>query len=367
MTNRAPGDDTRAQDREDVPLDTFSVGQPASAQGNPGAIAVPEQPIAPLSSSPALAMGHSEFGDVEAPAADLIAQQAGVEPKARSQWAYARIRFFRHRMAVVSLVVLFLICLVAIFAKRVAPYAYDELDLFNTTSPPTTKDKHLFGTDLLGRDYLSRVIFGLRTSLWVAFFVAFLSTAIGTTIGSLAGYYGGAVDNLLMRFTDLILTLPGLAVLLTAATFFGNGDPLKIGLILALLLWTVIARIVRGVFLSLREKEYVEAAKASGAGDARIILRHMLPNALGPIIVNTTLIIAAAILIEAALSFLGFGIQPPNPSLGTLIDDGQGEGFEKWWLVTFPGLVIVVIALAINFIGDGLRDALDPTQRRVRA
>jgi ABC-type dipeptide/oligopeptide/nickel transport system permease subunit len=365
MTNRAPGDDTRAQDREDVSLDTFSVGQPASAHGNPGAVAVPEEPIAPLSPSPELAMGHSEFAEV--PAADLIAQQAGVEPKARSQWAYARIRFFRHKMAVISLVVLFLICLVAIFAKRVAPYGFDELDLLNTTSPPTTKDKHLFGTDLLGRDYLSRVIFGLRTSLWVAFFVAFLSTAIGTTIGSLAGYYGGVVDNLLMRFTDLILTLPGLAVLLTAATFFGNGDPLKVGLILALLLWTGIARIVRGVFLSLREKEYVEAAKASGAGDGRIILRHMLPNALGPIIVNTTLIIAAAILIEAALSFLGFGIQPPNPSLGTLIDDGQGEGFEKWWLVTFPGLVIVVIALAINFIGDGLRDALDPTQRRVRA
>ncbi len=193
-----------------------------------------------------------------------------------------------------------------------APYGYDELDLLNITSPPTTKDKHLFGTDLLGRDYLSRVIFGLRTSLWVAFFVAFLSTAIGTTIGSLSGYYGGATDNLLMRFTDLILTLPGLAVLLTAATFFGNGDPLKVGVILALLLWTGIARIVRGVFLSLREKEYVEAAKASGAGDARIILRHMLPNALGPIIVNTTLIIAAAILIEAALSFLGFGIQPPQ-------------------------------------------------------
>jgi ABC-type dipeptide/oligopeptide/nickel transport system permease subunit len=363
MTERAPGDDMRAQDREDVPIESLSAGQPASAHGNPGAIAVPEEPIGAL--TPALAMAPSEFAEV--PAADLIAQQAGVEPKARSQWAYARIRFFRHRMAVVSMIVLFLICLVAIFAKRVAPYGYDELDLLNITSPPTTKDKHLFGTDLLGRDYLSRVIFGLRTSLWVAFFVAFLSTAIGTTVGSLAGYYGGATDNLLMRFTDLILTLPGLAVLLTAATFFGNGDPLKVGLILALLLWTGIARIVRGVFLSLREKEYVEAAKASGAGDARIILRHMLPNALGPIIVNTTLIIAAAILIEAALSFLGFGIQPPNPSLGTLIDDGQGEGFEKWWLVTFPGLVIVVIALAINFIGDGLRDALDPTQRRVRA
>ena len=170
-----------------------------------------------------------------------------------------------------------------------------------------------------------------------------------------------------MRFTDLILTVPGLAVLLTASVFFGAGDPLKTGLILALLLWTAVARIVRGLFLSLREKEFVEAAKAAGAGDARIIMRHILPNCVGPIVVFMTLIVAAAILIEAALSFLGFGIQPPNAALGSLIDDGQDNGLETWWLVTFPGLVIVLIALCINFIGDGLRDALDPTQRRTRA
>ena len=354
MTERIPADDLRPQDLEEVALGSDSVGVPASAHGNAGSMAVPEEPA-----SPETAMTSPE---------DLaLTHQSGVEPKARSQWAYARIRFFRHRMAVVSLFVLFAIGLVAIFAKRVAPYGFDELDLANITSPPTFKDKHLFGTDLLGRDYLSRVIFGLRTSLWVALFVAFLSTTIGTTIGALAGYYGGFIDNLLMRFTDLILTLPGLAVLLTAAAFFGTSSPFKVAIILALLFWTGIARIVRGVFLSLREKEYVEAAKASGASDARIILRHILPNSLGPIIVNTTLIIAAAILVEAALSFLGFGIQPPNPSLGSLIDEGQGEGSNLWWLVTFPGLVIVVIALAINFVGDGLRDALDPTQRRVRA
>jgi peptide/nickel transport system permease protein len=323
-----------------------------------GSIALQGEPEGPL--------GEPEL--VVTSAEDLaLVYDAGVEPKARSQWAYARIRFFRHKMAVISLVVLILIGLVAIFAEQVAPYGYDELDLFNTTSPPTLQDKHLFGTDLLGRDYLSRVIFGLRTSLWVAFFVAFLSTFIGTTIGSLAGYYGGVIDNLLMRFTDLILTLPGLAVLLTAAALLENRSPLKVGLILAFLFWTGLARIVRGIFLSLREKEYVEAAKASGASNARIILRHILPNTLGPIIVNTTLIIAAAILVEAALSFLGFGIQPPDPALGSLIATGQGEGSELWWLVTFPGLVIVVIALAINFVGDGLRDALDPTQRRVRA
>jgi peptide/nickel transport system permease protein len=358
MTERAPGDDTRPQDREEVALSSDTVGLPASAHGQVGSMALQGEPEGPTG-APELVVTSPE---------DLaLNYEAGVEPKARSQWAYARLRFFRHKMAVISLVVLILIGLVAIFAEQVAPYGYDELDLFNTTSPPTLEDKHLFGTDLLGRDYLSRVIFGLRTSLWVALFVAFLSTTIGTTIGALAGYYGGVVDNLLMRFTDLILTLPGLAVLLTAAALLENRSPLKVGLILAFLFWTGLARIVRGIFLSLREKEYVEAAKASGASNARIILRHILPNTLGPIIVNTTLIIAAAILVEAALSFLGFGIQPPDPALGSLIATGQGEGSELWWLVTFPGLVIVLIALAINFVGDGLRDALDPTQRRVRA
>ncbi|HEX2426284.1 MAG TPA: ABC transporter permease [Gaiellaceae bacterium] len=296
-----------------------------------------------------------------------LAHESGVEVKARSQWSYVRMRFLRHRLAVVSLIVLILIALVGVFAPQLAPYGYDDIDLENTTQPPTLEGWHLFGTDLLGRDYLSRVMFGIRTSLWVAVFVAFLATAVGTAIGAVAGYYSGHVDNLLMRFTDLILTLPGLAVLLTASVFFGSGDPLRIGVILALLFWTFVARIVRGLFLSLREKEFVEAAKAAGAGDARIIMRHILPNCVGQIVVFMTLIVATAILTEAALSFLGFGIQPPNAALGKLIADGEGEGFDVWWLVTFPGLVIVVIALCINFVGDGLRDALDPTQRRTRA
>jgi peptide/nickel transport system permease protein len=319
--------------------------------------------------------GSGAVGGVSTPVLDPagiheadVAHEAGVELEARSQWAYVRMRFFRHRLAVVSLVVLILIGLVAVFASQLAPYGYDELDLENTTQAPTLEGWHLFGTDLLGRDYLSRVIYGVRTSLWVAVFVAILATAIGTTVGSIAGYYGGQVDNLLMRITDLILTLPGLAVLLTASVYFGGGDPLKIGVILAFLFWTAVARIVRGLFLSLREKEFVEAAKAAGAGDTRIILRHILPNCVGPIVVFMTLIVAAAILVEAALSFLGFGIQPPNAALGKLISDGQSSGgLELWWLVTFPGLVIVLIALCINFVGDGLRDALDPTQRRARA
>jgi ABC-type dipeptide/oligopeptide/nickel transport system permease subunit len=294
-----------------------------------------------------------------------LVYESGLEVKARSQWGYARTRFLRHRLAMGSLVLLILILLAGVFANKIAPYKYDEIDFSQIVKPPS-KD-HLFGTDLLGRDYFTRVLFAIRTSARVAFLVAIVSTVLGTTIGSLAGYFGGWLDNLLMRFTDLILTLPLLAVLLVASAKFGNGNQYRVALILAFLFWTGIARVVRGIFLSLREKEYVEAAKAAGAGDARIIFRHILPNSLGPIIVNMTLTVAAAILVESALSFLGFGIKPPTPALGLLISDGATEMQTAWWLVVFPGVMIMAIVLCINFIGDGLRDALDPTQRRVRA
>jgi peptide/nickel transport system permease protein len=274
------------------------------------------------------------------------------------------MRFLRHRLALVSLVLLAILALVAIFADRVALYGYDEQNYDIINMSPTLDGWHLFGTDQLGRDYLSRVIFGLRTSLWVAFLVAGIGTIIGTIVGAIAGYYGGVVDNILMRVTDLILVLPLLAVLLSAATFFNqDGSPVKMAALIAVLVWVGLARILRGVFLSLREKEFVEAAKASGAGDLRIIVRHILPNCIGPIVVTMTLLVAGAILLEAALSFLGFGIQPPHPAIGSLIADGQQQGLQTWWLVTFPGLVIALVALAVNFIGDGLRDALDPTQR----
>lgn len=300
-----------------------------------------------------------------APDLDL-SYQSGLEVKARSQWAYARMRFFRHRLAVASLIVLIVAALMAIFANRVARYGYDEQDYSIILQGPSLSGWHLFGTDELGRDYLSRVIFGLRTSLWVAFFVAGVATVLGTIVGAISGYYGGKIDNLLMRFVDLLLVIPFLVILLVLSAYLGQGKPFRVGLILAFLLWVNLARVVRGVFLSLREKEFVEAAKAAGAGDLRIMFRHMLPSSLGPIVVTMTLLIAAAILIEAALSFLGFGVQPPTPALGKLIADGQVSGFAAWWLVTFPGIVIVVIALAVNFVGDGLRDALDP-QQRVRA
>jgi ABC-type dipeptide/oligopeptide/nickel transport system permease subunit len=294
-----------------------------------------------------------------------LVYETGVELRARSQWAYVRNRFFRHRLAMASLLLLLLILLTGVFAGQIAPYGYAEIDFSSILQAPS--GEHYFGTDLLGRDYFTRVLFAIQTSARVAFLVAILSTAIGTLIGALAGYFGGWLDNLLMRFTDLILTLPLIAVLLVASNKFGTGNQYRVALIISLLLWTGIARVVRGIFLSLREKEYVEAAKAAGAGDARIIFRHILPNSMGPIIVNATLTVAAAILIESALSFLGFGIKPPTPALGLLINDGATEMQTAWWLVVFPGVMIMAIVLCINFIGDGLRDALDPTQRRVRA
>jgi ABC-type dipeptide/oligopeptide/nickel transport system permease subunit len=291
---------------------------------------------------------------------------AGLELQVRSQWSYARSRFLRHRLAVGALVLLIAIFGVGVFANFIAPYSYSTLDFNNLLIGPTARAHHFFGTDELGRDYFSRVIWGIRTSEEVGIFVAFVSTIIGLIIGAVAGYYKGWIDNLLMRLTDLVLTLPALAILLVLSALFGSGNQWRISLILAAFFWTGLARIVRGIFLSLREKEYVEAAKASGAGDLRIMFRHILPNTMGPVVVNATLAVATAILVEAALSFLGFGIRPPTPSLGVLIADGETNP-EAWWITIFPGLTIVLIVLCVNFVGDGLRDALDPTQRRVRA
>lgn len=292
--------------------------------------------------------------------------EAGLELQARSQWSYARRRFLRHRLAMLGLLGLVVVFGAGILANYVAPYSYTEIDLNNILAPPTLVGHHFFGTDEIGRDYFSRVIWGIRTSEEVGVFVAFVSSILGLIVGAIAGYYGGWVDNVLMRITDLVLTLPALAILLTASALLGQGSQWRVSFILALFFWTGLARVVRGVFLSLREKEYVEAAKAAGAGDARIMFRHILPNTLGPIIVNGTLAVAAAILTEAALSFLGFGIKDPTPSLGVLVAGGQTNP-QQWWLTVFPGLTIVLIVLCVNFVGDGLRDALDPTQRRVRA
>jgi ABC-type dipeptide/oligopeptide/nickel transport system permease subunit len=284
----------------------------------------------------------------------------------RSQTQMIIRRFLAHKLAVGSLVVFLLMIIISLVGGRFWKYGYADItDQFST--PPSMA--HPMGTDDIGHDTLAQVLRGAQKSVQVALLVAFLATAIGTVIGALAGYYRGWVDSALMRFTDLVLTIPSIAILAVLASTVASqaGNWFFIGLILALLQWTYIARVVRGTFLSLREKEFVEAARALGASDTRIMFRHLLPNATGSIIVNATITVAIAILLETALSYLGLGIKPPDTSLGLLVSTGQQAATTRPWLFYFPGLIIVVIALTINFVGDGLRDAFDPTQTRVRA
>jgi peptide/nickel transport system permease protein len=284
----------------------------------------------------------------------------------RSQTQMVIRRFMAHKLAVGSLVVFLLVVIISLIGGRFWKYGYADItDQFST--PPSLE--HPMGTDDIGHDTLAQVLRGSQKSVQVALMVAILATVIGAVIGALAGYYRGWVDSALMRFTDLILTIPAIAILAVLASVVASeaGNWFFIGLVLALLQWTYIARVVRGTFLSLREKEFVEAARALGASDTRIMFRHLLPNATGSIIVNATITVAVAILTETALSYLGLGIKPPDTSLGLLISTGQQAATTRPWLFYFPGLIIVIIALTINFIGDGLRDAFDPTQTRVRA
>jgi ABC-type dipeptide/oligopeptide/nickel transport system permease subunit len=286
--------------------------------------------------------------------------------RSRSQGEMVLRRFLHHKLAVGSIVVLLLVVLVALFGGRFWHYGYTFQSNDLSQGPSL---RHPFGTDELGRDTFARVLRGANKSVVIALMVAFLSTGFGALVGALAGFYRGWVDGALMRATDLALTLPVLAVAGALAYQFGgrNNGWVNLALILAAFYWQPIARVVRGVFLSLREKEYVEAARALGAGNGRIMFRHLLPNAVGPVIVNATLVVALAILAETALSYIGLGIQPPDTSLGQLVAQGQQAATTRPWLFYFPGLFIIVIVLTINFVGDGLRDAFDPTQTRVRA
>jgi len=294
-------------------------------------------------------------------------------PQDGSEWRASWHRFRHHLLAMVGLgflVFMFLACFVGV---HFAPDPF-ELNLLEPPSGPS--GAHWFGTDVLSRDSLSRVLHGGQISLKVALGVAILSTVIGVVIGAFAGFYRGWLDALLMRFTDLWIALPALPFLAVAVSIgtvdlgpLGSldlGGPLGITLLLSCLLWGSIARVVRGSTLALREREFVDAARAIGASNTRIITRHVIPNCMGPIIVNATLVVAEAILVESTLSFLGFGIQPPTPSWGNLLSDSIGNLEDQWWLTVFPGLAIFLTVLAVNFVGDGLRDAYDP-RRRIRA
>jgi len=315
---------------------------------------------------PALLPPRLTTGELdEADAVALQVAREGLAVEARSQFQMVRERFIHHRMALVGLGTFVSMLLFSTIGPVFWHYGYAKITGEFGTGPSAA---HPFGTDPIGHDLFAQVMSGTATSIKTALVVAALSTVVGSVIGAAAGYYGKWADSLLMRFTDLVLVVPVLAVLLVLAAGVSNlaNNWFIIALVLAALFWTYLARLVRGTFLSLREREFIEAEWAIGASDRRVILRHLIPNAMGPIVVNATLTVANALLIESFLSFLGLGIQPPAVSLGSLIASGEGDATVLPWLFYFPAAFLVAAILSVNFIGDGLRDALDPTQR-VRA
>ncbi len=274
-------------------------------------------------------------------------------------------RFRRHPGAIIGMVVLSILAIASLFAF-LSQYPVDQSDMTNRLQSPSIT--HIMGTDALGRDMLTRVLYGGRISLSVGLIVVGIALAIGVPIGALAGYYGGKIDTTLMRLTDVFLSLPAflvvilLGAIISEGTFpFLKGNSVwTIGFVIGILSWMTFARLVRAAFLTIRELDYVTAARSLGSSDLRIIIKHVLPNSIGPIIVEATLEMGYAIVQESGLSFLGFGIQPPTPSWGNLLSNAQ-ENFTKYpWLAIFPGIMIFLSIISVNYIGDGLRDAFDP-------
>lgn len=269
-------------------------------------------------------------------------------------------RFRRRRTAMLALLVLVALCAAALLAPLISPYNPDALDLENTLSAPTRL--HLFGTDNDGRDLLARCLYGGRISLSVGIVAMLVAMGIGTLVGAVAGYVGGILDGILMRFVDIMLSIPTFFLLIIVSTMF-QPSALNIMAVIGLFSWTYTARIVRGEFLALREREYIEAARAIGAGSVRIVLRHLLPNAFGTITVQATLTVGYSILTESALSYLGLGIQPPLPSWGNLLTSAQEYVLVAPWLVYPPGILIAVTVLCVFIIGNTIRDVIDPRAR----
>lgn len=274
-------------------------------------------------------------------------------------------RFRKHPGAIVGAFLLTVVILSTILVP-LSPYDPEVSDLKNRLQPPSLQ--HPFGTDPLGRDMLTRILYGGRISLMVGLMVVIITLSIGVPVGAIAGYFGGWIDNLLMRIIDATLALPSLLVLILLGAilrevkvpFIEKNTVLTIAIALGLLSWMTVARLVRAIFLTLRGMEYVEAARALGASNAKIIMQEILPNGLGPIIVESTLGIGWAIMEESGLSFLGFGIRPPTPSWGNLLSNAQEHLTQHPWLAIFPGLMIFITIISVNYIGDGLRDAFDP-------
>lgn len=291
----------------------------------------------------------------------------GLDARSASMGIGVWKRFRRHPGAIFGFIVIMILVVMAL-AAPFSPYDPEASDMAARYEPPS--QSHIMGTDALGRDLFTRILYGGRVSLTVGVLVVLISLVIGVPIGALAGYYGGAVDAVLMRLTDAFLSLPSFLVLILLSAILleveipaleGN-SVLTISLVIGVFSWTTFARLVRAAFLSLREMEFISASRALGGSDLRIMVRHILPNAIGPIIVEATLEFGYAIIEESGLSFLGFGIQPPTPSWGNLLSNAQ-EYFVKYpWLAIFPGLMIFLSIISINYIGDGLRDAFDPNK-----
>jgi peptide/nickel transport system permease protein len=280
-----------------------------------------------------------------------------------SQWAIAGRHFKKNRLAMAGLAVMIVLYLITLLTPLIAPFdpaAQGDI-ITSRYLPPSAA--HWLGTDKFGRDILSRTLYGARISLSIGFVAVGISITLGTLIGALSGYFGGWVDGVLMRFTDMMLAFPRLVLLIVVIAVFESPSIWLVVVVLGLTGWMGTSRIVRGEVLSLREREFVQAARALGMGDLRIILKHVVPNTMAPVIVSATLGIGLTILTEASLSFLGLGVQPPTPSWGNMVADGRDALTEAWWIATFPGLAIVLTVVAFNLLGDGLRDALDPRLR----
>jgi ABC-type dipeptide/oligopeptide/nickel transport system permease subunit len=295
-----------------------------------------------------------------------MADEHGLGGQAKSQLRIVAGRFFQQRLAIFGLSMFVLLGIAAVVAGHFWTYNYTDITN-NLNDPPSLTNP--FGTNAIGNDMFSQVMRGVEKDIQIALLVAAMATLIGATIGAVAGFYRGWVDSLLMRLVDLVLVVPILAILIVLAHIVSRqaDNWFWLAIIIGSLSWTYVARLVRADFLTLRERDFVEAARALGATNRRIIVRHMLPNAIGPIIVNATLTVAGAIILESTLSYLGLGIQPPDVSLGLLVSQGQDSATTEWWLFVFPVAFLVILILSIFLIGDGIREAFDPKKSRVRA
>ena len=287
-----------------------------------------------------------------------VPMPAVTEQGERGHWTLAFERFRAHKPALVAIAVLSLLGIFSAAVPLISPYDPERTALLLIYEPPSAT--HPFGTDGLGRDLATRILYGGRVSLTVGLLAVTVAITFGTLVGTLAGYYGGWIDSVLMRLVDLMYSIPQLFLLIVIGVFFKGMSVGVLIVVLGLLRWMTTSRLVRAQFLSLKHREFVEAARAVGARDSRIILRHILPNSLAPIIVAATLGVGGAIITESTLSFLGLGIQPPTPSWGNMLRDATSEMEKAPWMAIFPGLFIFLAVVSINFIGDGLRDALDP-------